>query len=91
MINRFGYLLLGRSLHAEAIAAFTVNTERYPQSANTFDSLGDAYEAAGDLARARTSFARAVELARRNNDPVHDVSLEKLSSVTARLGMSAGQ
>ncbi|MGE5926627.1 MAG: alpha/beta hydrolase-fold protein [Gemmatimonadota bacterium] len=86
MINRFGYLLLGRSLHREAIAVFKVNTERYPQSANTFDSLGDGYEAAGDLQNARASFARAVELARKNNDPVLDTSSEKLTSVTSRLG-----
>lgn len=86
MINRLGYLLLGRNLHREAIAVFKVNTERYPQSANTFDSLGDAYEAAGDLQNARTSFARAVELARKNNDPVLDTSSEKLTSVTSKLG-----
>ena len=86
MINRFGYTLLGRGLHAEAIAAFKVNTERYPESANTYDSLGDGYEAAGELASARTSFARAVELARKNNDPVLDASAEKLTSVTSRLG-----
>src|SRR5690606_18773478 len=41
MINRFGYTLLVRELHAEAIAVFRTNTERYPESANTFDSLGD--------------------------------------------------
>jgi predicted alpha/beta superfamily hydrolase len=86
MINRFGYLLLGRNLHREAIAVFKANTERYPQSANTFDSLGDGYEAAGDLQNARASFARAVELARKNNDPVLDTSSEKLTSVTSRLG-----
>ena len=86
MINRLGYLLLGRNLHRDAIAVFKVNTERYPQSANTFDSLGDGYEAAGDLQNARASFARAVELARKNNDPVLDTSSEKLTSVTSKLG-----
>ncbi|HEU4828191.1 MAG TPA: alpha/beta hydrolase-fold protein [Gemmatimonadales bacterium] len=91
MINRLGYILLGRGLHGEAIAVFRVNTERYPQSANTFDSLGDGYEAAGDLQNARTSFARAVELARKNNDPVLDASAEKLTSVTSKLGASVGQ
>ena len=91
MINRLGYILLGRNLHRESIGVFKVNTERYPQSANTFDSLGDAYEAAGDLQNARTSFARAVELARKNNDPVLGTSQEKLTSVSSKLGASAGQ
>jgi hypothetical protein len=86
MINRLGYLLLGRNLHRDAIAVFKVNTERYPQSANTFDSLGDGYEAAGDLQNARVSFERAVELARKNNDPVLDASAEKLTSVSSKLG-----
>lgn len=89
MINRLGYLLLARDLRREAIAVFKVNTERYPQSANTFDSLGDGYEAAGDLQNARDSFARAVELARKNNDPVLDTSAEKLTSVSSKLGASA--
>lgn len=91
MINRLGYILLARELHREAIAVFTVNTERYPQSANTFDSLGDGYEAAGDLQNARTSFARAVELARKNNDPVLDASTEKLTSVSSKLETAVGQ
>ena len=89
MINRLGYILLGRNLSQEAIAVFKVNTERYPQSANTFDSLGDGYEAAGELQNARESFARAVALARKNNDPVLDASAEKLTSVTSRLEASA--
>ncbi|HEU5049301.1 MAG TPA: alpha/beta hydrolase-fold protein [Gemmatimonadales bacterium] len=84
-VNSFGYSLLRRGLHAEAIAVFRVNTERFPRSANTFDSLGDAYEAAGDLESARKSYARAVELARQTGDPVLNTSAEKLSSVTSKL------
>jgi hypothetical protein len=32
------------------------------------------------------SFERAVELARKNNDPVLDASAEKLTSVSSKLG-----
>ena len=91
LINRFGYSLLGRGLHAEAVAAFRTNTERYPGSANTFDSLGDGYVAAGDLANARRSFARAVELARQNGDPVLELSAGKLATVTATLEASGAR
>lgn len=88
VINRLGYQLLQRGMHSEAIAVFTVNTERFPKSANTYDSLGDAYEAAGELESARRSFARAVELARESNDPVLQVSAQKLTSVSSKLGAS---
>ncbi|HEX6643441.1 MAG TPA: alpha/beta hydrolase-fold protein [Gemmatimonadales bacterium] len=88
VINRLGYGLLGRGLHADAIAVFTENTRRFPKSANTYDSLGDAYEAAGELEPARRAFARAVELARENNDPVLQVSAQKLTSVSSKLGTS---
>jgi predicted alpha/beta superfamily hydrolase len=88
VINRLGYQLLGRGLHAEAIAVFRANTERFPRSANTYDSLGDAYEAAGELEPARRAFARAVELARETNDPVLQVSSQKLTSVSSKLGTS---
>lgn len=90
LINLFGYSLLGRGLHSDAIAAFRVNTERYPESANTYDSLGDGYAEAGDLANARRSYARAVELARKHGHPVLEVSAGKLASVSAALESAAG-
>jgi len=41
--NIIGYDFLNKEKINEAIAIFKLNTELYPQSANTFDSLGEAY------------------------------------------------
>ena len=47
-INRIGYVVLAANKMAEAIAIFQPNTEWYPQSANKYDSLGEAYMKAGN-------------------------------------------
>jgi dienelactone hydrolase len=51
-LNLLGYQYLQAGKTKEAIALFKMNTEAYPASANTYDSLGDGYVAAGqnDLA-----------------------------------------
>ncbi|HSP06975.1 MAG TPA: hypothetical protein VLR94_07340, partial [Acidobacteriota bacterium] len=60
-LNALAYEFLARRMPDRAIDAFTLNTEAYPQSANAFDSLSEAYEAAGkkDLAikNARTALS----------------------------------
>jgi transcriptional regulator GlxA family with amidase domain len=42
------YLLLEKKDHEGAIKAFTVNTKEFPNSADTFDSLGEAYLISGN-------------------------------------------
>ncbi len=46
-INTLGYALLGGKRVDDAIRIFTLNTGAYPDSANVYDSLGDALQAAG--------------------------------------------
>ena len=53
----------------EAIAVFKSNVERYPHSANVYDSLAEAYEKSGKLDLARPNYEKAVELGAQNNDP----------------------
>jgi tetratricopeptide (TPR) repeat protein len=62
-MNQVGYQMLGLGKMDEAIAAFKVNVERYPNSANVYDSLGEAYEKTGKLNLARTNYERAVQVA----------------------------
>jgi uncharacterized protein len=57
--NRIGYTLLAAQHTAKAIEVFRTNAENYPSSPNVHDSLGEAYEAAGDLAKARESFTKS--------------------------------
>ena len=46
-MNGYGYELLQASKNDDAIVVFQMNVEAYPKSANTYDSLSDAYLAAG--------------------------------------------
>ncbi|SDI90284.1 serine hydrolase domain-containing protein [Chryseobacterium jejuense] len=42
-LNDIGYILLRNSRTDEAIKVFTINVKENPQSANSFDSLGEGY------------------------------------------------
>jgi dienelactone hydrolase len=46
-MNAYGYERLQKGHPDEAIAIFEMNVDAYPRSANTYDSLSDAYLAAG--------------------------------------------
>ena len=61
-INAIGYVLLQRKKLKDAIAVFAHNTRRFPDSWNAFDSLGEAYAAAEDRAKAIESYQRSLEL-----------------------------
>lgn len=81
VVNQIGYWHLGRGEVAEAIAAFERNVRDYPRSPNVYDSLGDAYDAAGRLELARQNYARAVELAEPIDHPnlaVYRANLERI-------------
>ncbi len=62
-INERGYELLRKKDFAKAIALFQLNTELYPASANTYDSLAEALEASGDRAGAVAMYRKCVETA----------------------------
>jgi CubicO group peptidase (beta-lactamase class C family) len=61
-VNRIGYDLLSIERVADAVEVFKLNVEDYPQSFNTYDSLGEAYMAGGDRERAITNYQKSVEL-----------------------------
>jgi len=61
-LNAYGYQLLNQGLHDEAINIFIVNTERFPTSANTWDSLGEAYATKGDKEKAIKNFKKSLTL-----------------------------
>ncbi|WP_448661534.1 serine hydrolase [Sphingomonas sp. CJ20] len=60
--NALGYRLLRDGRAAAAIQVFLWATERYPQSANGYDSLGEAYRAANDSLSAIRSYQKALAL-----------------------------
>ncbi len=69
LMNNLGYQLMGAGKMNDAIAVFKSNVERYPHSANVYDSLAEAYEKSGKLDLARPNYERAVQLGTQNNDP----------------------
>lgn len=69
LMNQVGYQLLGQGNMDEAIAAFKLNVERYPGSANVYDSLGEAYERAGRFELALTNYEKAHSVGQQSNDP----------------------
>jgi tetratricopeptide (TPR) repeat protein len=61
-INNLGYGLLQEKKIAAAIAVFKANVEMYPQSANTYDSLAEAYMTNGDKELAIANYKKSLEL-----------------------------
>lgn len=69
LINQMGYQFLFDGKPEEAIAAFKANVERYPTSANVYDSLAEAYERQGRIDLAEPLYDKARLQGEQNNDP----------------------
>jgi predicted alpha/beta superfamily hydrolase len=69
LINQMAYRLLFEGKAEEAIAVFKANTERYPNSANVYDSLAEAYEQGLKYDLAAPLYGKAHVLGQQNNDP----------------------
>lgn len=67
--NQIGYRLLQAGHLREAIEVFRANVDAWPESANVYDSLGEAQERAGQRELARANYNRAWELGRKSGDP----------------------
>lgn len=62
LFNSYGYLLMGQKNMVGAINVFKLNTLLFPNDANTFDSLGEAYMKAGDKAAATANYNKVLQL-----------------------------
>jgi tetratricopeptide (TPR) repeat protein len=69
-LNDLGYSLLQQEKIAEAITIFKVNVELYSQSANAYDSLGEAYKTKGDKQLAIANYKKSLELNPQNTNAV---------------------
>jgi len=67
-INQLGYNLLQQSSLKKAIRVFEYNVGLHPDSANVYDSLGEALEASGNIRKALLNYSKAVKLAKRSKD-----------------------
>jgi glyoxylase-like metal-dependent hydrolase (beta-lactamase superfamily II) len=61
-LNALGYRYLQAGGTDQAIAVFEMNVAHFPESWNVYDSLGEAYAAKGDRARAIQFYRRSLEL-----------------------------
>lgn len=61
-LNRLGYQLLGQEKKQDAIEVFRINTELFPNEANPWDSLAEAYLWAGDEESALKCYRKALEI-----------------------------
>jgi tetratricopeptide (TPR) repeat protein len=62
VVNAIGYEHLQSGNVTQAIAVFSLNVSAFPASANTYDSLADAYVAAGKKDLARANAQKALDL-----------------------------
>jgi hypothetical protein len=67
--NAIGYRLLQAGHVTEAVEVFRANAAAWPESANVYDSLGEAQERAGQLEQALASYRRAAAIGKTTNDP----------------------
>ena len=59
-----------------------MNVEKYPESSNVYDSLGDIYKAAGDTLQAIEQYMKALSI-----DPDLTHTKRKLGELTENGGM----
>ena len=90
LINQIGYQSLFDGKPEEAIAAFKTNVERYPMSANVYDSLAEAYERGGRMELAEPLYDKARTLGEQNNDPNVQVYKTNYERVHAKLKDTQG-
>lgn len=61
-LNVYGYQLLGNNQFDKAIEILALNVKNHPNSANAWDSLGEAYALKGDKPNAVKSFKKSLTL-----------------------------
>ena len=77
-LNSLGYELIRAKKFNEAIRIFQLNIEAYPQSANVYDSLGEAYMDAGNKPLAIANYQKSLELNPKNRGAIQ--MLQKLNA-----------
>ena len=78
-LNALGYRLLRRKQVNEAIEVLKLNVEAYPQSANVYDSLGEAYLVRGDKEKAIENYQKALAI-----DPATESAKRALKILTGQ-------
>lgn len=72
--NRLGYNYLNKGMFEETITIFKMKGAFYPESANCYDSLAEAFIRSGDREQAITNYKRSLKL---NPDNQNAISMIK--------------
>lgn len=79
-LNTWGYQLLGQKRIDQAVQVFTLNTQHFPASANTYDSLAEAYWLLGDSKKAIQLYNQVLSLQPDNNNAKNQLKKIKAQS-----------
>jgi len=85
LVNQMGYIQLQIGRGERAVPIFRRNVERYPSSANVYDSLADALEPAGEHDEALRNRDEAVRRAEEIGDERLEVFRRKRDALRERL------
>ena len=66
--NALGYRLMNRGMLKESLGIFKLNVELHPDSANVYDSLGEAYMKIGKSKLALKNYEKSLELNPKNEN-----------------------
>jgi hypothetical protein len=88
IVNLAGYSVMQSGRVDEALKIFESNIRNYPDSANVYDSHGEALEAAGKLEEARARYAEAVRRGEASKDPLLDAFKQHLTAIDKKLKSS---
>lgn len=94
LINEIGYRLMNAGKMEEAIATFKSNVERYPASANVYDSLAESYERNDQLELARVNYEKAYTLSKETggaNLEIFKTNLDRVSEKLKQKGSANGK
>ncbi|MFT4851094.1 MAG: tetratricopeptide (TPR) repeat protein, partial [Sediminicola sp.] len=75
-LNQLGYHYLGNEKVENALAIFKLNAETFPNSANVYDSYGEALLANGDKEKAIENYLKSVKI-----DPGNDYGIKVLGEL----------
>jgi CubicO group peptidase (beta-lactamase class C family) len=62
LLNMIGYTFLQENLPETAIQVFKINTRLFPNEANPYDSLAEAYLMSGDLTQSKENYKKALQI-----------------------------
>ena len=62
VLNSFGYAQLREHRVDDAVRIMALNADTFPDDANAYDSLGEAYAAKGDRAKALANYRKALQM-----------------------------